>query len=261
MNGALAGKVALVTGAGQGIGRAIAKRFAAEGAEVVVATLSAPPGEQTVREIEESGGKARLELVDIGERDAVFALVDRIRDQEGALDILVHNAGVWPFAQIGDLSEDDLERTMAVNLKACFWLVQAALPLIEASSSGRILFTSSVSGNHAYAVGLAHYSASKAGLNGLVRNLALELAPRGITVNAVEPGFIVTEKLSAPEMADFVNGSIARIPMKRGGAPADIAEAMLFFASPAAGYVTGQALVVDGGVTLTSALHIEAISA
>jgi 3-oxoacyl-[acyl-carrier protein] reductase len=260
MSGTLAGRVALVTGGGQGIGRAIAKLFAEEGAKVIVATLSAPPGEQTVREINEAGGNAVLELTDIGSRDAVNALIAKIGADHGALDILIHNAGVWPFSGIEALGEDDLDRTIAVNLKACFWLVQAALPLLSASSAGRVLLTSSVSGNHAYAVGLTHYSASKAGVNGFVRNLALELAPRGITVNAVEPGFVVTEKLSAPEMADFVAGTVARLPMRRGGAPSDIAHAMLYFASPGAAYVTGQSLVVDGGLTLTNALHIEALS-
>lgn len=255
----LTGKIALVTGGGQGIGRAIARRFAADGATVVVATLSAPPGEATVREITEAGGKAVLELIDIGSRQAVFDLVAKIGRDHGALDIVVHNAGVWPFAGIEALSDEDLERTMAVNLKAGFWLVQAALPLLSASTNGRILFTSSVSGNHAYAVGLTHYSASKAGVNGFVRNLALELAPRGITVNAVEPGFIVTEKLSAPEMADFVAGSVGKIPMRRGGTPDDIAHTMAFFASPEAAYVTGQSIVVDGGLTLTNALNVEAL--
>jgi 3-oxoacyl-[acyl-carrier protein] reductase len=155
------------------------------------------------------------------------------------------------------LSDDDLDRSIDVNLKACFWLARAALPLLrESAGGGRILVTSSVSGNHANAPGLAHYSATKAGVTGFVRNLALDLAPLRITVNAVEPGFILTERNRDPAIAGIVDATIAQIPMRRGGDPVDVANLMAFLASDEASYITGQSIVVDGGLTLGTASSI-----
>jgi 3-oxoacyl-[acyl-carrier protein] reductase len=254
-------RIALVTGAGLGIGRAIAKLFAAEGARVIVGTRTASDGEQTVAEIRRDGGNATLVVADVGTRAQATFLVNEATRIYGGLDILLHNAAHCPYARIDDLTDDDLDRTLDVNLKACFWLTQAALPALRASKGGgRILVTSSVSGNHASAKGLVHYSASKAGVTGFVRNLALELARDGITVNAVEPGMIKTERNSAPEMAGFMDAAPGRIPIGRLGEGADIAHPMLYLASVEASYITGQSILIDGGISLPSSLDIEAVT-
>jgi len=246
----LAGRVALVTGAGQGIGRGIARAFAAEGARVVIGTRSAGPGEETVAAIRDTGGEADLVTVDVASRGGCDALVAAAVARHGGLDILLHNAAAFPFASIDGLDDEALDATLTLNVKSCFWLAQAALPHLRRSRAPRILITSSVSGNHATAPGLTHYSASKSAVTGFVRNLALELAGEGITVNAVEPGFILTERNRVPEMAALVANTVRQIPMRRAGQPADIAGAMLFLASDDAAYVTGQSIVVDGGLTL-----------
>lgn len=261
MGNRLDGKVAIVTGGGLGIGRAIAKRFAAEGAKVVIGTRTAKDGESAVTEIHAAGGQASLVQVDIGSRAEAARLVNEAVRLHGGLDILLHNAAYCPYARIEDLTDDDLDRTLTVNLKACFWLTQAALPsLKKARDGGRILITSSISGNHAAARGLVHYSASKAGVTGFVRNLALELGRTGITVNAVEPGMIITEKLSGPEMEGFRKAMPPRVPVGRLGTGDDIAGAMVYLASPEASYVTGQSLLIDGGIALPSSLDIEAVT-
>lgn len=250
MEGRLKGRKAIVTGAGLGIGRAIAKLFASEGARVAIGTRTRSDGEETLRQILDSGGDAVLVPCDIGSREEAEALIHEATDQLSGLDILVHNAGFFPYAAFSELDDEILDCSINVNLKACFWLARAALPRLLHAHEPRVLITSSVSGNHANAVGLAHYSASKAGVTGFVRNLALELAPQQVTVNAVEPGFILTERNKAPEHASIVGEAVQQIPMGRGGDPMDIARVMLFFASSEAAYITGQSIVVDGGLTL-----------
>jgi len=252
MTDKLKNKVAVVTGSGQGIGRAIAKTLAAEGALVVVGTKTTTNGQRCVDEILAEGGQAALVTCDIGVRDQAIALIDRSCELYGGLDILIHNAAYFPFSTFEELSEEDIDRTFDVNLKAAFWLSQAALPFLKASDNGRILVTSSVSGNHANAPGLTHYSASKAGITGFIRNLALDLAAENITVNAVEPGYILTER-NLTENAEMTAATVKQIPMLRGGKPEDIANLMLFLASPEASYITGQSIVVDGGLTLGTA--------
>jgi 3-oxoacyl-[acyl-carrier protein] reductase len=254
-------RIALVTGAGLGIGRAIAMRFAAEGACVVVGTRTAADGETVVAEIKRAGGSARLVVADVGTRAACTKLVEETKQAYGGLDILLHNAAYCPYSRIEDITDEDLDRTFTVNLKACFWLTQAALPMLKKSTGGgRIIITSSISGNNASAKGLVHYSTSKAGVTGFVRNLALELARDNITVNAVEPGLIRTERNSAPQMADFMKGAAKRAPLGRVGEGDDIAGAMVFLASKDASYMTGQSLLVDGGISLPSSLDIEAVT-
>jgi 3-oxoacyl-[acyl-carrier protein] reductase len=251
MSGKLHGKIAVVTGGGRGIGRAIAKRFAAAGARVIIGTRTAAAGQGVVDEINKAGGEAHLIACDIGFKEQAVDLIKQTEARYGAIDILVHNAGVFPYTSFQQLTEEDLDRTLNVNLKACFWLAQAALAsLTKAAGGGRILVTSSVSGNHANAPGLTHYSATKAGVTGFVRNLALDLAPLKITVNAIEPGFILTERNLEPEMAAMVEATVAQIPMRRGGDPLDVANLMVFLASDEAAYITGQSIVVDGGLTL-----------
>ncbi len=250
MIGNLQDRVAIVTGAGQGIGEGIAKVFAKAGAAVVVATRGAETGQATVDDIEAAGGRACLIQTDVGHHDQVDAMVAQTVERYGRLDIMVHNAAVYPVRTIDELSDADLDTTLAVNLKAAFWLTQASLPHFRRQGGGRLLFTSSVTGPTVAMPGTAHYAATKAGMNGFIRTAALEYARENITVNGVEPGYIRTPAMEAlgdeAEIAEMAQS----IPLGKLGDPEDIAHTMLFLASDEAGYITGQTIVVDGGSTL-----------
>lgn len=246
----LAGRACLVTGAGQGIGRAIAHLFAAHGAKVLVADLVEARAMQVAREINEGGGVAVPAAADVADPRTSAALIARASAEFGRLDVLIHNAAYFPLMSFESIDAETLERTLAVNLKAAFWLTQAALPLLRKSPQGRVILTSSVTGPRVAYPGLAHYAASKSGLNGFIRAAALELARDGITVNGVEPGMIATP--AADNLGDAAHTESLRkgIPLGRLGKPEDIASAMLFLASDAAAYITGQTMVVDGGALL-----------
>jgi 3-oxoacyl-[acyl-carrier protein] reductase len=250
MNVDLNGKVAIVTGSGQGIGAGIAQVFAANGAQAVVATRTVSSGEETVRRITEAGGKASLYRCDIGQRDSVTQLVQHCIERFGRLDIVIHNAAVYPMQSIESLSDEQLDMTLNVNLKAAFWLTQEALPHLRQAPCGRIIFTSSVTGPRVAMPETAHYAASKSGLNGFIRTAAIELARDRITVNGVEPGYILTPAMAALTDDEGQAMMASQIPAGALGEPADISYAMLYLASEQASYVTGQTLVVDGGSTL-----------
>ncbi len=250
MIGDLRGKVALVTGAGQGIGEGIARCFAAAGAKVMIATRTAANGQAVADSIVKGGGDAKLLQADIGRHDEVRRAVAHTVATYGQLDIVVHNAAVYPVIPIEQLSDEDLDRTLAVNLKAGFWIIQESLPHLRKRGGGRILFTSSVTGPNVAMPGTAHYAASKAGMNGLIRTAALEYARDGITVNGVEPGYILTPAMKALGTDEEIAQMAACIPIGKLGAPSDIANTMLFLASKEAAYITGQTIVVDGGSTL-----------
>lgn len=247
---ALTGRVALITGGGRSIGAAVAEVFAAAGAKVLIANRTGDAGEAVAARIRLAGGEAQAMQCDVGVRQQARDAVQHAIDRFGALDIIVHNAGICPWMSIDQLDEATLERTLSVNLKACFWLLQAGAIHLERSQRGRMLVTSSVTGPRVAMPGSAHYAASKAGVNGFIRSAALEYARRGITVNGVEPGYIAKDSgslLSNPDKA----ARIARhIPMGKLGCAEDIAYAFCFLASDAAQYMTGQTLVVDGGSTL-----------
>jgi 3-oxoacyl-[acyl-carrier protein] reductase len=250
MLGNLSGKIAIVTGSGQGIGRAIAEIFAAAGARVVVATRSAGNGQETVDAVVQRGGDAMLLQCDVGQRQAVEDMVAAAVERWGRVDIAVHNAGVYPMATIEELADDVLEHTLAVNMKSAVWITQACLPHFRAQGGGRLLFTSSVTGPRVAMPGMAHYGMSKSGLNGFVRTAALEYARENITVNAVEPGYILTEAMKTLGGEEELKAMAHCIPKGAMGDPADVANAMLFLASDEASYITGQTIVVDGGSTL-----------
>ncbi|TNF84732.1 SDR family oxidoreductase [Pseudomonas sp. ICMP22404] len=244
------GKTVLVTGGAQGIGRAIVEGFAWRGACVVIADLGLTRAETLADELTAEGCRVEAVGVDLADATAIAAMMAGLEQRLGRLDVLVHNAGYFPLTAFEQITPAVLERTLAVNLSALFWLTQAALPMFRRQGQGCVLVTSSVTGPRVAYPGLSHYAASKAGVNGFIRNAALELAAENVRVNGVEPGMIAT-----PAMAnlgdDDLNQDIARrVPLGRLGKPADIAGAMLFLASDLASYVTGQTLVVDGGSTL-----------
>lgn len=246
----LAGRVALVTGGGRGIGAAIASVFARAGASVLIVNRSGGAGEAVAEAIRAGGAAAESVQCDIGGREACERAVSEAVQRFGALDIVVHNAAVNPWARLEAITESDLRHTLAVNLEACFWLAQAALPQWRARGAGRLLVTSSVTGPRVAMPGSAAYAASKAGVNGFIRSAALDLAGERITVNGVEPGYIA--KRGGTLLADPARAArIARhIPLGELGSPEDVAHAMCFLASDAARYITGQTIVVDGGSTL-----------
>lgn len=251
-SGRLAGKVALVTGGGRGIGRETAQLFASEGAKVLVATRSEAPGRDTVSAIEAAGGEADLLVVNLSSRAAARAAVQAAVERFGGLDMLVHNAASTPFAAIADLTDEVLDDVLNVNLKSVFWLTAEALPMLEASASPVILMVSSITGNRQWQLGYSAYGVSKAGLNAFVRMAALELGPKRIRVNAVEPGLTLTEAV----LGKFPSAEIAKIeqivPLGATSRPIDIASALLFLASDDASRITGQILSVDAGQHLGS---------
>jgi 3-oxoacyl-[acyl-carrier protein] reductase len=244
------GKTVLVTGGAQGIGRAIVEGFAWRGARVVIADLDLAGAEAVSNELRANSCQVDAMGVDLADATAITRMIAGLEQRTGRLDVLVHNAGYFPLTPFAEITPAVLERTLAVNLSALFWLTQAALPMFRRQGQGCVLVTSSVTGPRVAYPGLSHYAASKAGVNGFIRNAALELAAENIRVNGVEPGMIAT-----PAMANLgdaqVNHDIARrVPLGRLGKPSDIAGAMLFLASDLAAYVTGQTLIVDGGSTL-----------
>ena len=246
----LAGKVAIVTGGGQGIGAGIAEVFAAAGAKVLVATRTAEHGEYTLAGIREAGGEAALLAVDVGDLDNCQRAVDEAVERWGGVDILVHNAASFLGGPVDGYSEADLETVLAVNLKACFRLSAACIPHLRRRGGGRLLFTSSVTGPRVAMPGTSYYAASKGGMNAFIRTAAIELARDGITVNGVEPGYIRTAAMELLADEEGLAQMSKYIPMGHLGAPKDIAYAMLYLASDQARYVTGQTLCIDGGSTL-----------
>lgn len=249
MSGAFSGKTVLVTGGAQGIGLAIVEAFSAAGAEVLIVDLQAAPTEAVAARLRDQGRAARAYAVDLAERRAIEALMAGLE----RLDVVVHNAAYFPLTPLEQLDEAQLARTLAVNLGALFWLAQGALPLLRRAGGGSLLVTSSVTGPRVAYPGLTHYAASKAGVNGFIRNAALELAGDRVRVNGVEPGMIRTPAMANLGDAGHAAAIARSVPLGRLGEPADIAAAMLFLASEQAAYITGQTLVVDGGATLPEA--------
>lgn len=245
-----AGQTVLVTGGAQGIGRGIVEAFADSGAHVLIADLRPDTAQALADELNASGLSAEAVGIDLADREAIAALLAGLP----RLDVLIHNAAYFPLTPFAEITPEMLERTLAVNLSALFWLTQAALPLFTRQGGGNVLVTSSVTGPRVAFPGLSHYAASKAGVNGFIRSAALELAPLKIRVNGVEPGMIRTPAMDNLGDSQLNARIAAAVPLGRLGEPEDIAGAMLFLASEHARYITGQTLIVDGGATLPETL-------
>ena len=241
----LSGRIALVTGASRGIGRAIAKRLAAQGATVVAAARGENAA-SAVQEIQRDGGKAEAASFDVADAAAAQGVVDSVFERHGRIDILVNNAGITHDQLLLRMRRDEWDQVIATNLTGAFGLTQAVLKPMIRQRSGRVICISSVVGQSGNA-GQANYAASKAGLIGFAKSVAQEVASRNITVNVVAPGLIETDmtKLIAENAKDQWQ---AKIPMKRMGTPDDVANAVCFLASDEAAYITGQVLAVNGGM-------------
>ena len=246
----LKNKVALVTGARRGIGRGIALALAEVGAKVVVTDIDEKECQEVVKEIEKSGGEAIAKKVDVTNKKEVEEAVKAAIDKFGKLDILVNNAGIAPFKPFLELTEEDWDKVLDINLKGYFLSAQAVAKEMVKQKWGRIINIASVAmGQQGIGFStLVHYVASKGGVAGMTEALAVELAPYGINVNAISPGLIET-KMVEPIMSDPVarEGILKRVPKGRVGQPKDIAQAVVFLASEEADYITGAILVVDGG--------------
>ncbi len=241
-------KVALVTGASRGIGREIALALAGDGAHLVAVDVNEPLLAETAKLIEAKGVKALTIKADVTKAEDADAAVDGAVKAYGRLDILVNNAGITKDGLLMRMKDADWDAVLAVNLRGAFLFTRAAVRPMLKTKSGRIINIASVSGLTGNP-GQANYSASKAGLVGLTKTAAKEFASRGITVNAVAPGYIATDMTAA--LPDEVKQkALAYVPLARMGTPQDIAEAVRFLAGPGAAYVTGHVLVVDGGMTM-----------
>jgi len=241
----LADRVAIVTGGGRGIGRAIALRLAEAGANIVVNDIE--PVEAVVKEIKAMGRQALPVLADVSSASEVDRLVEETTSAYGRIDILVNNAGIARDQLLLRMTEEEWDSVLAVDLKSVFLVTRAVLKHMVKQRWGRIISISSITGIVGNP-GQANYAAAKAGIIGFTRTVAKEVASRGITVNAIAPGFIDTE-MTKRLKAEWREELKKQIPLGRFGSPRDVAEAVAFLASDAAGYITGQVLGVDGGMT------------
>jgi 3-oxoacyl-[acyl-carrier protein] reductase len=247
------GRSVIVTGSGRGIGRGIARRFAAAGCKVLLVARTHAEAERVAGEIAAEGGTARAFAADVQRAADMAAMAQAAIDAFGGIDILCANAGIFPAAKLGSMTEADFDAVIGTNLKGTFLAVSACLPSMKARKAGRIILTSSITGPITGYPGWSHYGASKAGQLGFMRTAAIELAPYHITVNSVLPGNVATEGL-ANLGADYIRSMESSVPLGRLGSVSDIANAALFFASDEAAYITGQSLVIDGGQVLPESL-------
>jgi len=244
----LENQIAVVTGAGRGISRAIALKFAAQGADIAAVDLKTDFVQETVEEVRKLGRKAWAVAANVAEAASVEAAVEQILKEAGRVDILVNNAGITKDGLLMRMSEADWDAVLDINLKGTFLFTKAFSRAFVKQRSGRIVNIASVIGLIGNA-GQCNYAASKAGVIGFTKSVARELASRGVTANAIAPGFIETKMTEAlgPEARAAL---LKQIPLASLGQPEDVAEAALFFASPAAHYITGQVLTVDGGMVM-----------
>lgn len=245
----LEGKTAIITGAGRGIGKAIAQRLALEGANIVINDIpTSTDADQTAAEIIKNGGKAIVCKGDVRSFEDMTKLVKKAQEAFGSVDILINNAGITRDGLLVRMSEEDWDKVININLKGAFNCTKAVAKVMMKQRSGKIVNISSVVGVMGN-IGQANYSASKAGLIGLTKSTARELAARGINCNAIAPGFIESDMTK--QLADTVKEEyLKNIPLKKFGTPADIASAVVFLVSDDAKYITGQVLHIDGGLLM-----------
>ncbi|MFA6511632.1 MAG: SDR family NAD(P)-dependent oxidoreductase [Patescibacteria group bacterium] len=258
----LSGKTALITGGARGIGLGIAKRLAEAGAQVAVADVRESEAQNAEKEIEQAGGKALAIAGDVSKEADVKALLDATVNAFGGIDILVNNAGIYPNILVMKMTQEDFDKVIAVNLRGVFLCTKyAAEQMIAQGRGGKIINVTSIDALHPSTAGLAHYDASKHGAWGFTKNVALELAPHNIWVNAIAPGGITTPGVTETQsqvklpkgvdMDQMLKGFMAKIPMGRMGEPDDIGKVALFLASDMSSYMTGEQIVVDGGYLLS----------
>ena len=242
----IAGRAVVVTGGTRGIGKGIASVFARNGAKVLITGRDAETARAAAEELP---GDVSFVLADVSSVEDCRRMAGIAQERLGGIDVLCANAGVFPDAKLADLTEADVDQVLGINLKGTIFSVQACLPALARSGRGRVILTSSITGPITGFPGWTHYGASKAGQLGFMRTAAIELAPDGITVNAVLPGNVVTEGL-ADLGEDYASGMTAAIPMRRLGTVDEIGYTALFLATDEAAYITGQTIVVDGGQVL-----------
>ena len=236
--------IAVVTGGASGIGQGIAGMLAKAGARVMVCDIDEDKGKKTASKI---GGE--FHQLDVTDRSAAERVIETIVQQHGRIDILAANTGIYPEVTIEDMTEDDWDKVQGINLKGIFFIAKPALAAMKRQGHGRVILTSSITGDITGYPGGAFYGATKAAILGFMRSAALEYARHGVTVNAIQPGMIATEGLKA-QLGVLSEKGAKAVPMKRLGEPEDVGAAVCFFASSEAKYITGQALVIDGGQIL-----------
>jgi 3-oxoacyl-[acyl-carrier protein] reductase len=240
------GKVAIVTGAGSGIGHGIARILAKNGAKVIVADLNERRAEGTVEQIRAAGGIALASVGDVSSSADMEQMAQFALDRFGKIDILCENAGIYPFSRIEKMDEKQWETVLNVNLKGCFLGLKSCLPQMLRQEHGRVIMISSITGFRTGVIGQSHYSASKAGIVGFMRSAALELGRNNITVNAIEPGAVATEGTSIGH-GEILKEQEKITPTGRLTTPEDIGNVVLFLSSEAARNITGTTIVIDGG--------------
>lgn len=257
----LSGKAAIVTGGAKGIGQGIAYRLAEAGAKVLIADMDEAAAQKTAQEMTGKGWTAVPFTVDVSDEDQVQAMIGACRDKLGSLDILVNNAGIYPPSPVAQMTQDQFEKVMHVNLRSVFLTTKHAAEVMKGQGGGRIINITSIDALHPSMIGLAHYDASKHGVWGFTKNSALELAEYKIWVNAIAPGGIATPGVAsmnqgapsadAEAQRKQIEAFMAKIPMHRMGEPDEIGTAALFLASDMSNYMTGSQIVVDGGALLS----------
>jgi len=254
----LQGKSAIVTGGAKGIGYGIAYRLAEAGAKVLIADMDEATAQKSAQELTAKGWTASSVKVDVASEADVKSMIASCQEKYGSLDILVNNAGIYPPAPVAQLTEEQFERVMHVNLYSAFLTTKYAAEIMKPAGGGKIINITSIDALHPSMIGLAHYDASKHGLWGFTKNSALELAEYKIWVNAIAPGGIATpgaasmnQSGSAQQMSDQTKAFTAKIPMHRMGEPDEIGMVALFLAGDMSSYMTGAQIVVDGGALLS----------
>ncbi len=254
----LGGKAAIVTGGAKGIGQGIAYRLAEAGAAVLVADIDEASAQKTAQELTAKGWKAEGFTVDVSDEAQVVAMIAACKEKFGSVDILVNNAGIFPSAPVAQMSAEDFERVIHVNLRSVFLTTKHVAEVMKPQGGGKIINITSIDALHPSMVGLAHYDASKHGVWGFTKNSALELAEHKISVNAIAPGGVATPGVaamskgaSAEQMAASTKAFMAKIPMHRMGEPDEIGTVALFLASDMSSYMVGEQIVVDGGALLS----------